>query len=170
MSEQNLESYSNSEKEEKGFEEVNFEEIEDKLNKEFDEIGQKPLFESNTNATIKGIELIRAQSPKTDKKGKEFYDMILKVTCIIDGQTDSEGKPLETTDNYGGLREYPNGLWNGPDSAFGKLRTKAEEEDSNIKTYTDLLRFLPQKKVKIRTERPNYQGQEFKKNVIQAFR
>lgn len=171
MSGNNLDAYEGSENENTNtFEEVSFDEIEDKLQKKFNETGlDKPTFDKNTNATVKGVELTRGIKPKKDSKDREFYDLILRVTCTIDGQKDDEGNPLETSDNYSGLREYPNHFWNGPNSALGKLRKLAEDE-FGITNYQELLRQLLGSKVKIKTEKSFYQGKEYQKNIIQTFR
>jgi len=146
------------------FEEVDYNEIEDKLNMTFEEAGlTKPTFEHNTNAQIDKLELTRAVAPKTDKNGKEYYEYILQITCSIDDS------PLETVDNYGGLREYSTGFWNGNKSAFGRLKQLAEDE-FGIKSFKDMLTVLKGKKVKIKTETNSFNGKQFKKNMIQLFR
>lgn len=166
MSERSLdEDYNANGNEESDFEEVSFDEIEEKLNKEF-ESGGKPEFKVNTPATIDGIQLNRSKKPQKDTKGKEYYPVILRITCKVYDGPDI----LETSDNYGGLREYPNQFWNGKKSAFGKLLALAQGENAEIQTYRDLLRFLPKKEVKIRSEIVKYEGQEYAKNVITGFR
>lgn len=162
---ENLDSYGAEETQGNNFEEVDFEEIEDKLNMKIDNGNTKPLFQTNTNAVIKSAILTRAVNPKTDTKGKEYYDMILKVTCLI-----QEGKEeIETIDNYGGLREYHDGFWSGNKSAFGKLRQKMKDE-FGVETYKDMLRTLSGKEVKIKTETTEFGGEKYQKNIIQSFR
>lgn len=172
MANESLDTYNGegNETAENGFEEVSFEEIGDKLQQKFEEMGiAKPIFDKNTNATIKSVELNRATAPKKDKKGREYYDLILRVTCTVDEIKDDEGNPIETVDNYGGLREYPDGFWNGKKSAFGKLRQLVEDE-FGVENYQEMLRKLPKAPVKIRTKTNEYNGETYQKNIIQMFR
>lgn len=146
------------------FEEVDFEEIEDKLNGELDSGNQKPLFQTNTNASVEKVVLTRATNPKVDSRGREYYDLILKITCKAkQGNTE-----VLTTDNYGGLREYGDRFWSGNKSAFGKLRQKMRDE-FGVETYKDMIRTLPGKDVKIKTEKTEFSGEQYQKNVIQSF-
>lgn len=148
---------------ENGFEEVVFEEVGDKLGKEFDdnETG-KPFLEVNTNAVVESVVLKRAMKPREDRKGKEYYDTILTVKTVM-----KDGR--ESYDNYGGLREYSDGYWNGTKSAFGKLQALMVEE-FGIKNRQDMLRKLQGAKVKIKTETSTYEGQTYNKNLIKSFR
>jgi hypothetical protein len=147
------------------FEEVDFDEIEDKLNGKMDDGFQKPIFQTNTNAIIESAVLNRAVQPKKDSKDKEYYDMILKITTVV-----NQGKEeIVTTDNYGGLREYDDGFWSGKKSAFGKLKQKMKDE-FGVETYRDLMRTIQGKEVKIKTETTEYNGEKYQKNIIQSFR
>ncbi|MBT9150662.1 MAG: hypothetical protein DDT40_00837 [candidate division WS2 bacterium] len=144
------------------FEEVNLEEFDEKLDEEFDDTGGKPTFTKNTNAVVASALLKRAVNPKTDRKGEEYYDMLLTIkTVYSDGQ--------ESYDNYSGLREYNRAYWNGDKSAFGRLKQLMVDE-FGVKTRRDMIRKLLGAKVKVKTETTTYQGQEFRKNVIQGFR
>ncbi|OPY22916.1 MAG: hypothetical protein A4E27_01644 [Methanobacterium sp. PtaU1.Bin242] len=149
---------------ESSFEEIDFEEIEDKLNKEIN-TSTKPVYDKNTPAKIEGIKLLRGANPEMDRKDREYYPLTLQIRTVV---TDN-GKKVESIDNYNGLREYDDGFWNGQKSAFGRLMKLAQGEEE-IKTYRDLLRFLPGKGVKIKTEDWKFGGQEGQKNIIQSFR
>ena len=106
--------------------------------------------------------LKRAFTPKKDSKGKEYYDTILTIKTILpDGR--------ESYDNYGGLREYSDGYWNSKKSAFGKLQALMVEE-FGIKNRQEMIRKLSNAKVKIRTEKTTFNGNEYYKNVIKSFR
>jgi hypothetical protein len=164
-----LDNYGAEDTQENGFEEVNFDEIEEKLNAKMDDGFQKLILKTNTNAIVKSAKLTRATAPKKDSKDKEYYDMILRVTCEVEGQKDKDGNPVETMDNYGGLREYNDGFWSGNKSAFGKLRQKMKDE-FDVVTYSDMLRTVQGKDVKIKTETSTFNGKEFQKNIIQSFR
>ena len=167
MANESLDNYGEEENNE--METLDFDEVETKMNKEFDDGPSKPEFSKNTNAQVKGMEVQRSTNPKKDKKGNEYYEISLMVKVQIEGQTDDDGNPLESVDRYGGLREYDKYFWNGKKSAYGKLRKKMEDE-FDIKTHKELFAKLPQQKVKILTETVKYDGEEFKKNVIQSFR
>lgn len=145
------------------FEEVNFEEVEKILQEEFDDKeGGKPVLETNTNAVVDEVTLKRAFEAKKDRKGKEYYDTILTVKTVL-----SDGR--ESYDNYGGLRQYDAGYWNGTKSAFGKLQALMIEE-FGVKNRQEMIRKLSQAKVKIKTETTTYNGQEYHKNMIKSFR
>ena len=161
MAKETLDGYE-AEETESRFEEVDYDEISDKLDKTFDTTTGKPVFENNTPAQIKGLQINRGNTPQTDSKDQEYYPMTIRITT----QT-KDG--IESHDNYGGIREYSDRMWNSDKSAIGRLITLAQEEDNKIDSYRKLFQFLPGKKVKIRTETTNYQGQEYKKNMIQAF-
>ncbi len=167
MAEQALDSYKSQEaqeaQEDNKFEEVNFEEIGDKLKQDFEDSGSsKPILETNTNAVVDEVVLKRAFKPKRDSQGKEYYDTILTIKTVLpDGR--------ESYDNYGGLREYSDGYWNSKKSAFGKLQALMIEE-FGIKNRQEMLRKLSNAKVKIRTEKTTYNGNEYQKNIIKSFR
>ena len=162
---ENLDSYGADDTQGNMFEEVDFEEIDEKLGQEMDNGNAKPLFKTNTNAVIKSVNIVRGINPKKDSKGKEYYDMILKITCAV-----KQGDQLvETIDNYGGLREYSDGFWSGNKSAFGKLKLKMRDE-FGVKTWKDMIRTLSNKEVKIKTENSEFQGEMYQKNIIQSFR
>jgi len=108
------------------------------------------------------VVLKRAFKPKRDSQGKEYYDTILTIKTVLpDGR--------ESYDNYGGLREYSDGYWNSKKSAFGKLQALMIEE-FGIKNRQEMLRKLSNAKVKIRTEKTTYNGNEYQKNIIKSFR
>jgi hypothetical protein len=165
MAEQALDGYKsqNEAQEDNKFEEVNFEEIRDKLEQDFKDSGSsKPILETNTNAVVDEVVLKRAFNPKQDSQGKEFYDTILTIKTIL-----SDGR--ESYDNYGGLREYGDGYWNSKKSAFGKLQALMVEE-FGIKNRQEMIRKLSNAKVKIRTEKTTFNGNEYQKNIIKSFR
>ena len=163
MAEQPLDGYTSQKTQEDKFEEVNIEEVGEKLKQDFEESGSsKPILETNTNAIVDEVMLKRAFTPKKDSKGKEYYDTILTIKTILpDGR--------ESYDNYGGLREYSDGYWNSKKSAFGKLQALMVEE-FGIKNRQEMIRKLSNAKVKIRTEKTTFNGNEYYKNVIKSFR
>ena len=161
MAKESLDNYGSEE--ENDFETLDFDEVKDKINKEFDDGPTKPEFVKNTNAQVIGMEVKRSTTPKEDKKGNEYYEITLLVKCKIDETGE------ETIDRYGGLREYDDYFWNGKKSAYGKLRKKMEDE-FDVKTHKELFAQLPQQKVKILTETVTFNDEKFKKNIIQSFR
>lgn len=161
MAQNSLDNLPEAQEQENKFEDVDFDEVGEKLGAELGD-GGKPTLSSNTNAVVVGVELKRNTVPKKDKNGKEFYETILTVhTELEDGR--------ESFDNYGGLREYSDGYWNGQKSAFGRLQ-KLMQDEFKVKSRKDMLRELPGAKVKIKTETSTFQGQEYPKNMIQSFR
>lgn len=153
---------SNQADERPDFEEVTFGDVLVKLKEEFDETSGKPILETNTNAEIIETQLKRSITPKVDKQGKEYYDTILTIhTLLEDGR--------ESYDNYSGLREYSDGYWNGRRSAFGRLQQLMIDE-FGVKTRAEMLQKLEGQQVKLKTETTSYNGQDFKKNMIQGFR
>ena len=148
--------------EESKFEEVTFEEVENILKAEFDDGDGKPVLDTNTNALVDEVVLKRSFEAKKDRKGKDYYDTILTVKTVL-----SDGR--ESYDNYGGLRQYEAGYWNGQKSAFGKLQALMVEE-FGVKNRQDMIRKLSGAKVKIKTEKTTYNGQDYHKNMIKSFR
>lgn len=147
---------------ENDFEEVDFEEVGEKLEQEFEDGASKPILETNTNAVVDTVQLKRGMQPKQDSKGKEYYETILTIKTVM-----KDGR--ESFDNYSGLREYSDGYWNGTKSAFGRLQQLMKDE-FGVKTRKDMIRQLKGAKVKIKTETTTYNGQEYRKNMIQGFR
>jgi hypothetical protein len=156
-----LDEYTNQDTEENRLEEVDFSEVEDKISQDFLS-GGKPILETNTNATIKTITMKRTTEPKQDTRNREYYETILTITTELeDGQT--------STDNYGGLREYPDGYWNSEKSAFGRL-SKLTSDEYGVNNLKEMLQKISGSKVKIKTETNEFQGRSYQKNIIQSFR
>lgn len=145
-----------------GFEELDLLEVEEKINKKFEETGpSKPYLEKNTTAKIIDAVLKRKATPRLDSRNREYYETILTVTARLE-----DGR--ETIDNYGGLREYDDGYWNGQRSAFGKLR-KMMEDEFGVETYAQMLDKLIGSTVKLKSEKTEYNDKEYTKNVIKVF-
>jgi len=123
----------------------------------------KPIFESNTPATIVSVTVKRSKKKETTRTGDSYY---LPLIVSIETRTD-DGQI--SYDNYGGLRQTEEGtLWCGEKSQFGKLIQLIKQEDSNVRTFNDIFNFLNKEglRVKIKTQTTTFNDTEYKKNLI----
>lgn len=169
---------------------------EDKLNQSISaEPQEKPVLEVPTEATIVGIKLQRDGELKFNQNdaSKKFYKV--RVYVRTEFKHPETGKTVESSDAYGGLRFYPvvddagnpildvNGqpqldrFWSNSASSqyasyFSKLLARAQEFNSDIKSYQDFFAFLESKpKCMILTEFTRFGNspQQTTKEVIQNF-
>lgn len=131
------------------------------LSSSLDGGSSKPIFETNTLATVVDVSIKRNKQAATTKSGNDtYFPLIVTITTQTDdGQI--------SYDNYGGLRETSEGgLWCGDDSALGQLISLCKEE-KKLSTFEDFFSYISEGlRVKIQTKTNTYKGQEYKKNII----
>lgn len=126
------------------------------------ECATKPVFEVNTPATIVEVKIKRSKKQATTKNGDDTYTPLI-VTLVT--QTDNG---VTSYDNYGGLRETSDGnLWCGETSALGKLLELCKKEKKGLDTFGAFFKYLQSGlRVKIITTSNEFNGKEYKKNMI----
>ena len=163
-----------------------------KINAEPDE---KPVLEIPTEAVVTGIKLQRDAELKFNQNdaSKKFYKV--RVYVQTEFKHPETGETVTSSDAYGGLRFYPvsdeagnpifgptgepqlDRFWSNSATSqyasyFSKLLARAQEFDSNIKSYQDFFSFLQSKpKCMLLTEFTRFGNspQQTTKEVIQKF-
>ena len=100
----------------------------DALNKMTD-TSEKPEYKKMVELTIDGVSIRKSVEPIADTTGEEYLSWRVQLK-YSDKQTES----------FGGLRQYPDRLWYGDNSAFGRLKTNLEnflEVDHKL-SFSDL--------------------------------
>jgi len=76
----------------------------------------KPRYDKLTLLTIESVGVRKSTEPKTDGNGDKYHSwrVILKYSD-------------KSTESLGGLWEYNDRIWYGPDSAYGEVKTMLEK-------------------------------------------
>lgn len=122
----------------------------------------KPVFDKLTPVVIVGYEYKRASQPKKDTSGNEYHP----VRCILSYSLDNGKQKIN--EGYGGIREYPDRWYAGPETAFGRLQ-KILKDTFEYDGSLDGVKVCVGKIGVIKTETGTVSGTKYTKNMIQHF-
>lgn len=103
---------------------------------------EKPRYDTLTDLTIESVGVRKSKEPKTDGNGDKYHSwrVIVKYSD-------------KSTESFGGLRQYPDRTWYGPDSAYGEVKGMLERhiQAERRLSLQEFVKELYAKKVKVKS-------------------
>lgn len=117
---------------------------------------EKPRYDRLTELTIESVGVRKSKEAKVDGNGDKYYSwrVIVKYSD-------------KSTESFGGLRQYPDRTWYGPDSAYGEVKGMLEThiEAERKLSLQEFVKELYGKKVKVKSRDWKVGNQTGYKNI-----